>query len=392
MVRIGDMKVITHIKKGFIRYLSVIAIVLLAACSLPEVTPPVETTVATEPSFVITSTEIPSPTIPPVPLPVEISGKNAASLTMVNRAPVNTAQQLKWAKDSLSLAVATQMTDASGNQLFGVSVLAVPELTPTSIMSTQDGRVADLSSDGKLAALVSLDMTTISLVDLTSANLVVLTISPEFLVGNATFSPDGAALAVVDLDGKEDAAGNPVWYVELHSTVDGRLLNTLEGFVTASPVFSAGFSQSPQWIVWQARATLQLQEIVNGSLSPTLDHQDFVTAYAMTRDGSMLASNVSTASVELAPAVTLWDASGGNVLRTFELTEPALCLDFSPNGTLLAMGVGSALQIWDVTSGAMLVSLDGHAGQITALAFSADSKYIATVGNDNQLFLWQVSE
>ncbi len=386
------MKVITHIKKGFIRYLSVIAIVLLAACSLPEVTPPVETTVATEPSFVITSTEIPSPTIPPVPLPVEISGKNAASLTMVNRAPVNTAQQLKWAKDSLSLAVATQMTDASGNQLFGVSVLAVPELTPTSIMSTQDGRVADLSSDGKLAALVSLDMTTISLVDLTSANLVVLTISPEFLVGNATFSPDGAALAVVDLDGKEDAAGNPVWYVELHSTVDGRLLNTLEGFVTASPVFSAGFSQSPQWIVWQARATLQLQEIVNGSLSPTLDHQDFVTAYAMTRDGSMLASNVSTASVELAPAVTLWDASGGNVLRTFELTEPALCLDFSPNGTLLAMGVGSALQIWDVTSGAMLVSLDGHAGQITALAFSADSKYIATVGNDNQLFLWQVSE
>jgi WD40 repeat protein len=386
------MKVITHIKKGFIRYLSVIAIVLLAACSLPEVTPPVETTVATEPSFVLTSTEIPSPTIPPVPLPVEISSKNAASLTMVNRAPVNTAQQLKWAKDSLSLAVATQMTDASGNQLFGVSVLAVPELTPTSIMSKQDGRVADLSSDGKLAALVSLDMTTISLVDLTSANSVVLTISPEFLVGNATFSPDGAALAVVDLDGKEDAAGNPVWYVELHSTVDGRLLNTLEGFVTASPVFSAGFSQSPQWIVWQARATLQLQEIVNGSLSPTLDHQDFVTAYAMTRDGSMLASNVSTASVEPVPAVTLWDASGGNVLRTFELTEPALCLDFSPNGTLLAMGVGSALQIWDVTSGAMLVSLDGHAGQITALAFSADSKYIATVGNDNQLFLWQVSE
>jgi WD40 repeat protein len=386
------MKVITHIKKGFIRYLSVIAIVLLAACSLPEVTPPVETTVATEPSFVLTSTEIPSPTIPPVPLPVEISSKNAASLTMVNRAPVNTAQQLKWAKNSLSLAVATQMTDASGNQLFGVSVLAVPELTPTSIMSTQDGRVADLSSDGKLAALVSLDMTTISLVDLTSANTVVLTISPEFLVGNATFSPDGAVLAVVDLDGKEDAAGNPVWYVELHSTTDGRLLNTLEGFVTASPVFSAGFSQSPQWIVWQARATLQLQEIVNGSLSPTLDHQDFVTAYAMTRDGSMLASNVSTASVEPAPAVTLWDASGGNVLRTFELTEPALCLDFSPNGTLLAMGVGSALQIWDVTSGAMLVSLDGHAGQITALAFSADSKYIATVGNDNQLFLWQVSE
>ena len=80
------------------------------------------------------------------------------------------------------------------------------------------------------------------------------------------------------------------------------------------------------------------------------------------------------------------------MLRTFELTEPALCIDFSPNGTLLAMGVGSALQIWDVTSGSMLASLDGHAGQITALAFSTDGKLLATIGNDNQLFLWQVSE
>lgn len=377
------MKDITKIKKRFIRYLSLASIVLLAACSLPEVTPPVETTVPTEPSFIVTNTESPSPTVPAFPAPVEITDNNAASLTMVNRAPVNTAQQIKWANDSLSLAVSTQNTDASGNQLFGVSVLSVPELTPTSIMSTQDGRVADISSNGKLAALVSLDMTSISLVDLAAANAVVLTISPDYLVSNATFSPDGTTLAVTIID---------EWKVVLYSTVDGSLINTLTGFETAAPIYNAGFTQSPQWIVWHARATLQLQEIVNGNFGPTLDHQDFVTAYAMTRDGSMLASNVSTAGIDPAPAVTLWDAAGGNVLRTFELTEPALCIDFSPNGTLLAMGVGSALQIWDVTRGSMLASLDGHAGQITALAFSTDGKILATIGNDNQLFLWQVSE
>ncbi|MHB8088042.1 MAG: WD40 repeat domain-containing protein [Anaerolineaceae bacterium] len=377
------MKDITKIKKRFIRYLSLTAIVLLAACSLPEVTPPVETTIPTEPPFIVTNTESPSPTVAAFPAPVEITNNNAASLTMVNRAPVNTAQLIKWANDSLSLAVSTQNTDASGNQLFGVSVLAVPGLTPTNIMSTKDGRVADISSNGKLAALVSLDMTSISLVDLTAANTVVLTISPDFLVGNATFSPDGATLAVTIID---------EWKVVLYSSIDGSLVNTLTGFESAAPIYNAGFTQSPQWIVWHARATLQLQEIVNGNFGPTLDHQDFVTAYAMTRDGSMLASNVSTAGIDPAPAVTLWDAAGGNVLRTFELTEPALCIDFSPNGTLLAMGVGSALQIWDVTSGSMLTSLDGHAGQITALAFSTDGKFLATIGNDNQLFLWQVSE
>lgn len=378
-----NMKVIAKAKKWFIRCISLTAIVLLAACSLPEVTPPVETTVPTEPSFIITNTESPSPTIPPVPVPVEITTKNAVSLTVVSRAPVKNIQQIKWANDGLSLAVSTQNTDAFDNQLFGVSVLAIPALTPTNIMSTQDGRVADISSDGKLAALVSTDMTSISLVDLSAGNTVLLTFTPGFQVGNATFSPDGATLAVTKVD---------EWLVDLFSTADGSLVNSLSGFETAAPIYNAGFTESPQWIVWHARATLQLQEIVDGNFGPTLDHQDFVTAYAMTHDGSMLASNVSTAGINPGPAVTLWDAAGGNVLKTYELTEPALCIEFSPNGTLLAMGVGSTLQIWDVTSSTMLTSFTEHSGQITALAFSADGKFLATAGNDNQLFLWQVSE
>lgn len=377
------LKIIANTKKWFIRCVSLSAIILLAACNLPEMTPPVETAVPTQPSFIITNTESPSPTIPVVPTPVEITAKNVVALSVVNRAPVNTIQMIKWSGDGLSLAVSTQNTDASGNQLFGVSVLNIPALKPSNIMSTQDGRVADISSDGKLAALVSLDMTSISLVDLSAGNSVALTISPDFLVGNATFSPDGATLAVSEVD---------EWKVVLYSTSDGSVINTLTGFETAAPIYNAGFTQSPQWIVWHARATLQLQETVDGKFGPTLDHQDFVTAYAMTRDGSMLASNVTTAGVNPVPAVTLWDAAGGNVLKTYELTEPALCIDFSPNGTLLALGVGSTLQIWDVTSGDMIVSLDGHSGQITALAFSADGKFLATAGNDNQLFLWQVSE
>lgn len=378
------MNKLMKIKNRFLWCISFVLIILLAACSLPEVTPPVETAAPTDTSFIITNTQSPSPTVPLIPEPIEIAARNAASLTAVNRAPVNTIQQITWAKDGLSLAVSTQNTDSTDTQLFGVSVLEVPSLTPINIMSTKDGRVADISFDGKLAALISLDMTSISLVDLSADNSVVLTITPDFLISSASFSPGGDSLAIAKMD---------EWMVVLYSTTDGSMINTLTGFETAAPVYNAGFTTSPQWIVWYARATLQLQEIVNGKFSPTLDHQDFVTTFAMTRDGSMLASDASTAGIEPpGPAVTLWDAAGGVVLRTLELTESATCIEFSPNGTLLAMGVGSALQIWDVTSGSMLASLDGHAGQITALAFSADGKYIATAGNDNQLFLWQVSE
>jgi WD40 repeat protein len=74
------------------------------------------------------------------------------------------------------------------------------------------------------------------------------------------------------------------------------------------------------------------------------------------------------------------------------LAETAQCLAFSPNNSLLAAGVGSAVQIWDVTSGTLIISLDGHAGPVNNVAFSPDGKYLASAGQDNQLYLWQVSE
>jgi WD40 repeat protein len=56
------------------------------------------------------------------------------------------------------------------------------------------------------------------------------------------------------------------------------------------------------------------------------------------------------------------------------------------------VGVGNTLQIWDVTSGNLIVSLEGHAGLINNVAFSPDGKYVATTGQDDQLYLWQVSK
>jgi len=128
-------------------------------------------------------------------------------------------------------------------------------------------------------------------------------------------------------------------------------------------------------------------------MGPALNHQDFVTAYASSWDGSMLASIASKVINDVAvPTISMWDAVQGEELKTLELTTPALCLDFSPNGALLAVGAGNNLEIWDVSTGAMIVSLEGHADAVTHLAFSDDGKYIAIAGMDNQLYLWQVVE
>lgn len=366
------------------RFFSLLLALMLVSCTLPELTPPADTVISTQPPFQPgvseTSTQAPST----IPEAVVISARNASALTMVNRSPVSNAQLLKWAEDGSSLSIASQNFDSNNSQVFGITVLSVPDLLPVNIYTNAEARVADIASNGKKAALVSIDENKLLLVDLIAGNNTVTPVSPDFLIGNATFSPDGNTIAIT----KKEA-----WEVVLFSTADLTELKTLTGFETAAPIFNAGFEASPQWMVWHARATLQLQEIETGNMGVALSHQDFLTNYALTRDGSIVATDMPASSGDsYRPGVTLWDANQGIELRRLDLTSSALCLDFSPDGSLLAVGVDTQLQIWDVADGTLISTLSGHAGQVTQLAFSADGKYLATAGNDNQLYLWQVVE
>lgn len=366
-----------------IRVVALLLTMTLAACTLPEVTPPVDTAVPTEavfqPGVPSTATQAPSA----LPEAVVISAKNAAALTMINRSPASNIQLIRWMEDGSTLSVASQNFDANNSQVYGITVLSVPDLLPMNIYTNAEARVADIAANGKLAALISLDMNKLFLVDL-SANNAVTVLSPSYLIENATFSPDGSTLAVA----KKEA-----WEVVLVLTADLSEVKTLSGFETAAPIYNAGFKASPQWMVWHARATLQLQEVETGNMGVAMSHQDFLTAYALTRDGSIVATNMPASGGEAGvPAVTLWDANQGIELRQLNLSGSALCLDFSPDGSLLAIGVDDTLQVWDVAGGTLISTLSGHAGQVTQTAFSADGKYLATAGNDNQLYLWQVVE
>lgn len=366
------------------RIFSLVLALMLVSCTLPELTPPADTVITTQPPFQPgvseTSTQAPST----IPEAVVISTRNASALTMINRSPASNAQLLKWAEDGSSLSVASQNFDANNAQVYGITVLSIPDLLPLNIYTNAEARVADIASNGKMALLVSIEDNKLFLVDLSAGNNTVTPVSPDFLIANATFSPDGNTIAIT----KKEA-----WEVVLFSTIDLTEIKTLSGFETAAPVFNAGFEASPKWMVWHARATLQLQEIETGNLGVALSHQDFLTSYALTRDGSIVATDMPAPSGDAStPAVTLWDANQGIELRRLDLTSPALCLDFSPDGSLLAVGVDNQLQVWDVAGGTLVSTLSGHAGQVTQVAFSADGKFLSTTGNDNQIYLWQVIE
>jgi WD40 repeat protein len=90
------------------------------------------------------------------------------------------------------------------------------------------------------------------------------------------------------------------------------------------------------------------------------------------------------------PAVILWDVASGEVVKTFRLTDNAISMDFSPDGTILATAGGYDYEVllWDVESGNLLHSLP-HNDQLTSVAFSPDGRLLAVGCFDGNIYLWE---
>lgn len=362
--------------KYLVRFVTALLALSLAACDLPEITPP-----ATE--EVITATPdseavpLPSATIIQEDKPLmEISSENISQLELAHKTAVSNIQQVTWANDGKSLSVITQNSDANGSLVYGVTTLDSSALAPLALYSTTGDRISSISSDGHTVAVISQDMTALKLVDMAAGNTEIHQSTPGYLVGGVSFSPDLRYISVTKMDS---------WEVVLLDYSTREAVKTLSGFETAAPIFDASFTSSARWIAWHARATLQLQDVDSGSMGPSFSHEDFINDYVVSADGTMAACAVGT-------SVKLWDVASGSQIKSLEAGSYISSLDFSPDDSLLAVSAGNDLQLWDVASGTLLTTLSGHSDSVMITAFSPDQKSIATAGMDNQLYLWQIAE
>jgi hypothetical protein len=179
--------------------LCIMLVLMVSSCALPSVTPTVEVTQEPTSSFSTTS-EAPQPSAVTPQNAAVITEGNLSSLDVTARVAVASPQILEWSTESQTLSIANQTSDASGNQLFGVTTLINPSLTTKYVYSVQGSRISDIAADGRTVAVITQDMMSYALVDLGANNTTVLSNTPGFLVGNVTFSPDLRYVAVTQAE------------------------------------------------------------------------------------------------------------------------------------------------------------------------------------------------
>lgn len=172
-----------------------------------------------------------------------------------------------------------------------------------------------------------------------------------------------------------------------------------------------------QVIVWDADEKRELRRwsglpwnwIVAAALSP--DGQTAVVSeYRYKRDDFDIPAaavrfyNAETGEEKLDLLKTLFpkykveDSSygGGQVWRKF-IAQGLIAANFSPDGTLVALGQGGEtdtgkVHLIEVATGKVVREVSGHQYGVTDVKFSADGKYVLSTGRDTMLRVCQVSD
>jgi WD40 repeat protein len=246
-----------------------------------------------------------------------------------------------------------------------------------------------VSVDGSTAALVSKDYN-IRVYDLTTGKRR-CTFDPEAAVWSVRLTTDGRYLLVLCQDRKKgeefildthtgrevDAAQLPKHAFAHTELADGR--------------FIAGGPQAFEW--------LKKQKLL-GEDSKPLPADWYVAGCTVYRSpgGRYVAvrgivGKRGEIDREGRPRIWMWEAATGKLLEYFDppgrVEEHAL---FSADGrTFVTTALDGTAHLWEVATGQERVTLRGHSGEVTALAFTPDGRGLVSGGADTQVLLWDIT-
>jgi WD40 repeat protein len=331
---------------------------------IPQTPTTSETTIAPE----IESSPTISPTATTIPeydmLSPEILARLQVVVTMKTESPVS----MTWSADSKKLGVLS----VNGFSIFSAENGALLK----SIVLSDPYRLLDASISRELVA-VTTDQQSVEFRSMDTGD-VVSTLTPDELFLSGSFHPDGYEFLLTS--GYDIAA--EIWDIEAN-----QLVNTIDGFETAAPVYNARFNDQANSLIWTARGTVQVYDLQTGEFGAVMGHEDFVSSSDLAPNGKMLAAaSLGTVDGNFRPIVRLWDAYGGQILGDIPNGDMvANAVHFSPDGTMLLFADSSGVSIWLVQGQNQLWQLPAQGSPIRDARFSPDNKAIALVDDDGNL-------